>query len=309
MTRRVALSVIIPTHNTAEMTLQCCRAVVESLPSDGEVIVVDDASADGTAELLRRELPAIDVLVLPRNLRYSGAVNAGVERAHGEILLLLNSDTLVQPDAIARLLAAFAADSRLGVASAQLLNADGTEQWTGGRFPTLIWLTVLAGGFARYRRKRTAGSAARSVDWVSGAAMAVRAAVWKTAGPLSERYGFYAQDLELCERAHNAGWSLRIIDDARVMHRGGATVNTWRATEELAHDPSLLWNDLLLWGRQSRGMIWASAARLLMILAAAARVTARAMHELTLRGEAKRRSRSQTALYRAALRQLLVKAK
>ena len=107
------LSVVIPSYNTAQMTLRCCRAAREA----SEVIIVDDGSSDGTA-------------------------------ARGEITLLLNSDAVVQPGALQAIRAAFDADPRLGVAGARLPNPDGTPQWSGGRTPTLPWMIGVVSGAA-----------------------------------------------------------------------------------------------------------------------------------------------------------------
>jgi GT2 family glycosyltransferase len=303
----VVLSIVIPTFNTAAMTLASCRASLAAAPPASEVIVVDDASTDGTAELVAAELPDVRVLRLESNRRFAAAANAGVAAARGAIVLLLNSDALVQGAAPAALLAAFDADPRLGIAGARLLNADGTRQWSGGPLPTLAWLVVLAGGFAKLlpRRSRRATSAS-PVAWVSGAAMAFRRAAWDVAGPLRETYRFYAQDLEFCVRARAAGWGVRIVEEARVVHDGGATMRQWRGVAELPHDPALLWLDLLTWAGRHHGRVWAASARALMCLAALVRVLAGRIRALLLRGDARRRARSTNAAYTAALRQLFI---
>lgn len=301
-----ALSIVIPTFNTAHMTLECCRAALAALPEEGEVIVVDDASTDGTAELLRATLPAVQVVRLQTNQRFAAAANAGIAVARGRLVLLLNSDTVIEPGAVAAFLETFAHDARLGVAGARLLDADGTSQWSGGPTPTLLWLTVMVSGIARFRprRRRAAGSGA--VSWVSGAAMAFRRETWDDAGPLDESYRFYAQDLHFCMRAAAKGWGVRIVESARVVHDGGTTVRQWRGVAGLPHDPALLWLDLLQWGRAHHGRLWAIGARLLMIAAATARVIARRAYALLLRGEERQRARSATRAYATALQQLFV---
>jgi GT2 family glycosyltransferase len=137
--------------------------------------------------------------------------------------------------------------------------------------------------------------------------MAFRREVWDAAGPLREEYLFYAQDVDFCARAGDAGWNVCIVEDARVVHHGGATMRDWRGIAELPHDPALLWLDLLVWGRERYGATWAASARVLMAVAALVRIAARRTHELLLRGEQRSRSRSTTAAYVAALQQLFVK--
>src|SRR3954454_15368872 len=134
------------------MTLRCCREVLASLPPDSEVIVADDGSTDGTAELLAREAPAVHVVRLESNRGFARAANRGVAAAQGRIILLLNSDAIVDPDALAALLAAFAADAKLGVAGARLLNPDRTPQWSGGATPTLAWMIGVVSGAGRLAR-------------------------------------------------------------------------------------------------------------------------------------------------------------
>jgi len=270
----VTLSVVIPSYDTASMTLRCCRAVLASMPPATEVIVADDGSRDGTAELLAREAPHVRVVRLDENRGFAAAANRGVEAASGSIILLLNSDAIVEPGALQAIVDAFAADSRLGVAGAQLLNDDGTPQWSGGRTPTLPWMIGVvsgAGHLARLVRRGTSGTR-RDVDWVSGAAMAFRAEVWRAAGPLSDRYRFYCQDIEFCVRARAAGWDVRIVDAARVMHGLGRTI---AAASPLRHDPERLWPDLLTWGRATYGRRWAFVARIALVGVASMRIVAR----------------------------------
>src|SRR3954447_364356 len=164
------LSVVIPTFNTASMTNACCRAVLASMPEAAEVIVVDDGSTDGTAELLPS---GVEVVRLDVNRGFATAANRGVTKATGDVILLLNSDAVVQPDALQALLNAFENDPRLGVAGARLLNEDGTPQWSGGRTPTLAWMIAAVSGLGRFARlfRRSDGKPTQ-IDWVSGAAMA-----------------------------------------------------------------------------------------------------------------------------------------
>jgi len=266
-----ALSVVVPTYNTAAMTLRCCHEVLASMPESTEVIVVDDGSSDDTAALLAREAPAVRILRLETNSGFAGAANAGVAAAHGDVILLLNSDALVEGDALRAIVGAFENEPRLGVAGARLLNEDGTPQWSGGATPTLPWMIGVvsgAGPLAGLFRRRNANRT-RQVDWVSGAALAFRRGVWTDAGPLNERFLFYCQDIDFCLRARDAGWNLRIVEEARVTHGLGRTVS---AGNPLRHDPARLWPDLLAWGSAYYGKRWAARARAVLVTVAALRV-------------------------------------
>lgn len=266
------LSVVIPTYNTAAMTLRCCRAVLASMPEATEVVVVDDGSSDSTAALLAREAPALRVVRLEVNRGFAVAANAGVAEAHGEMILLLNSDAIVEADALRAIAAAFESEPHLGVAGARLLNEDGTQQWSGGATPTLPWMIGVVSGAGHLARlfRRRGGNHARRVDWVSGAALAFRRGVWADAGPLNERFLFYCQDIEFCLRARDSGWDVRIVEEARVTHGLGGTIS---AGNPLRHDPARLWPDLLSWGSAYYGKRWAARARAVLVTVAALRVT------------------------------------
>jgi GT2 family glycosyltransferase len=239
------LSVVIPTFNTASMTLDCVRAVRATMPADTEVIVVDDGSTDGTSQ----QLPTLRLDV---NRGFATAANHGVNAATGDIILLLNSDAAVQPGALQSFLDAFERDAKLGVAGAQLLNENGTQQWSGGRTPTLIWMIAAISGLGRFMPKRRS-NVPRQIDWVSGAAMAFRREVWE---PLNEHYRFYCQDIDFCLRASERGWNVRIIDEARVVHGLGKTIG--------GVDRRKLKDDLLTWGKSRYGRAWWLASRVIL---------------------------------------------
>jgi GT2 family glycosyltransferase len=270
----VKLSVVIPTFDTAAMTLACCASVMADLPADAEVIVVDDASADDTVPRIGEAFPEIVILRQPRNRGFSSSTNLGAAASRGELVLLLNSDTRVEPGTLDWFVHAFDEDPALGVAGAQLVNADGSPQWSAGPVPTMPWLLVMVSGVAsllrpfRRRRTQTGGDA----GWVSGAAMMFRRAAWEAAGPFREDVHFYAQDVDFCVRARRGGWAVRLLPHVRVEHRHGATVAQGAA---LHYAPDLLWLDLLTWGRGEYGDGWARRARRGMIVAAWLRIAAR----------------------------------
>lgn len=307
MSAPARLSVVIPTHNTRDLTLRC----VEALEAEGtpvEIVVVDDGGTDGTAEALAAR--GVEVLRPSPAGGFTRAANLGLSRACGEILLLLNSDTEVEPGALANLLAAFDRDPELGVAGAALHYPDGSPQWSGGRAPGLLWLFGLTSGLPRllarlprYRRVKPVGAAPGSVDWVTGAALAMRRSVWEQVGPLDEGFRFYAQDLDFCLRAGAAGWKVGLLPEVRVMHHHGATIGrdpgSWGR-----QNAELLWSDLLRWAGKSRGRSWGRRAAFVMRAGAALRLLGRAVAEpfVVLTKRAKRpgwRAESQ-ALRRAA---------
>jgi len=275
------LSVVVPTRNTRQLTLACLAALAAAAaarPELGgvEVVLVDDAGDDGTAEAVAARHPDVRLLRLERQAGFTRAANHGLAAAAGGVLLLLNSDAEVGGDGrgLAALLARFAAEPRLGIAGAALRYPDGTPQWSGGGEPTAAWLFALASGLPgllarlpRYRRLRpasgTRAATAADVAWVTGAAMAIRRAAWEEVGPLDEGFRFYAQDLDLCLRARQAGWTVAVVPDFEVIHHHGATIageggrrgsgpGSGSGGGGAVH-AELLWTDLLRWARKWGG--------------------------------------------------------
>ena len=284
------LSIVIPTHNTRDLTLRCLDTVAASVSGTGaeaQVVLVDDAGTDGTAEAVAERHPAVEVIRTAAPSGFTRSVNLGLSRARGEILLLLNSDTEVDRAGLEALLAAFDADPGLGVAGATLHYPDGSPQWSGGRAPSLAWLFALASGLPAllgrlpfYRRVKPPGSAPGEIEWVTGAALAMRRAVHEAVGPLDESFRFYAQDLDLCLRARGAGWTVALLPDFRVMHHHGATIGSRSGAREKSggrQSWQLLWSDLLLWARKHRGAGWARRAALLMAIGGSARLLCRGL--------------------------------
>lgn len=260
MTPLGQLSVVVPTHDTRDLTLRC----VETLEAEGtegfEIVVVDDGSSDGTAEALAAAHPHVRVLRNVPAVGFTRAANRGLAEARGDLLFLLNSDTEVSPGTFASLLAAFARDPRLGAAGALLHYPDGSPQWSGGGAPTLLWLFGLASGLppllARlpfWRRVKPVGAPAGRVDWVTGAALALRRQAWEEVGGFDEEFRFYGQDLDLCLRLRKAGWNVELLPGIRVLHHHGATIGSRSHLE-------LLWTDLLRWARKHQGAGFARKA-------------------------------------------------
>jgi GT2 family glycosyltransferase len=306
----VRLSVIVPTHETRELTLRC----IETLKSEGtaglQIVVVDDGSSDGTAEALAAKHPNVDVLRLATAVGFTRAANLGLARARGEILLLLNSDTEVEPGAFAPLLAAFGRDPKLGAAGAALHYPDGSPQWSGGSAPTLLWLFGLASGLppllARlpgWRRVKPVGAAHGRIDWVTGAALALRRQAWEEAGPLDEGFRFYGQDLDLCLKIREAGWTITIVEDFQVLHHHGATIRQDPGAWGRQH-AELLWTDLLRWGRRHQGGRWTRRAALVLRSGGTLRLLGRTLVSPLVPAEGRNAWRAESDALRRALRSI-----
>ena len=276
------LSIVVPTHDTRELTLRCLASLAPLAGAGAQVVLVDDGSRDDTAGAVRAAHGFVEILRNEEAQGFSRAANRGLGAARGRLLLLLNSDTEVDAS-VRRALDAFEADPRLGAAGAALVGTDGAPQWSGGRLPTRGWLVAMASGLPAllgalpgYRSLRPPGAAGADAEWVTGAALLVRRAAWEEVGPLSEAFAFYGQDLDFCQRLRDRGWRVRLLADWRVVHVGGATIGR-RPGSMSGVQPALLWSDLLLWARRDHGDAWAERTARLMSAAVTARLLARAL--------------------------------
>lgn len=269
-----SISVVVPTRDTRALTLRCLATLAMDLPPDTEVIVVDDDSRDDTVAALAAKHSTARVVRLAPARGFTGAANAGLAVATGELLWLLNSDTQVKPGAVAALRAAFARNDRLGAAGPLLFAPDDSPQWSGGRVPDGRWLFALASGSAAftarvpgYRRRRpVSGHDGRPVEWIPGTALVLRAAAWRAVGLLDETVALYAQDLDYGIRLRAAGWDVALVPAARVVHVGGATVGRVRDATTAGQDVAALWTDLVrVLAKHGGPAAGASAARRLAV--------------------------------------------
>jgi GT2 family glycosyltransferase len=282
-------SFVIPARDTPDLVVACVASIRRL--SSADIVVVDDGGEDRLSARLAQTFlqdRSLRTVRLETSRGFSGAANRGLEEVGGEVLVCLNSDTELLGGSLDGLDAAFHDEPRLGIAGAALSYPDGRDQWSGGREPDLPWLVALASGLGaslgelkrhlgrRGDRIATAGEV-RRVDWVSGAALAIRRDCWATCGPLSDDFAFYAQDLDLCCRARDSGYEVGIAREFRVIHHHGATIagNAPRAAQGAPAQASqridLLWSDLLRWYRARHGSDKARRAAWAMRLVARAR--------------------------------------
>lgn len=311
MPQQELLSIVIPTHNTKKLVLGCLESL-EASASAGwalEIIVVDDASTDGSAEAILGRFPDIRVLSHDRAQGFSKAANAGLKAAKGSRFLLLNSDTRLPSLSLEALEREFEEHGVPQIIGAQLLNPDGSPQWSGGDFPSGLWLFALTSGLGALRSRlmrpdrRNSGEAGRVVDWVSGAAMAFDRRVWEQVGPLDESFSFYGQDLDFCRRARKAGIETILLPDFRVVHEHGGTVQR-RGSAVGTVDPGLLWIDLLRYVELHHSPEVFRRFRRLMRLGAKMRLAGRGVVGLSKKGEARRQWMEDSDTYRRAAAEL-----
>ena len=218
------LSVVVVSYNTAALLLQCLDSVLRALPPQSEVFVVDNASPDGSAALVRRAFPSVQLLANRRNRGFAAAANQALGRAHGRYVTLLNPDTAVHGDSLRQIVAFLDSHPDVGVAGAPLVYGDGRFQHSAFRFPSLAMAFLEFFPLnhrltnSRWNGRFPPGHYDRvfEIDHPLGACMTVRRAALAEVGLLDEGFFLYCEEVDWCWRIKRAGW--------RVVHFPGALV-------------------------------------------------------------------------------------
>jgi GT2 family glycosyltransferase len=222
------LSIVIVNWNTEDLLRACLQSVFAGLGSlEAEVIVVDNASSDGSVAMVQAEFPAVRLIETGRNLGFAGGNNVAFRVAQGRIVMLLNTDTLVHGDVLPRAVDWMDAHPAVGVMGPRVLNADGTVQPSSSAFPSLKHLAMQTLGLTRirwldsYRMTGWDRTTEARVEVISGAAMFVRRAAMEEVGLLDEAFFFYGEETDWCHRFARAGWELRFVPIPEITHFGG----------------------------------------------------------------------------------------
>jgi hypothetical protein len=235
-----SFAVVVVNHETRDLLRACLETVREEGP--GEVVVVDNASGDGSAALVRGGFPAVRLVANAANPGYGAAANQGIAACQAPYVLLLNSDTRLRPGTLAALGRELDRHSRAAIVGPLLLNPDGARQ--PSCFPFLTPFAVLAMNTYLNRVVRHAPGLrqrfrpvyfplpAGEVPWVKGAALAIRREAFDAVGGFDESYFLYAEEMDLCWRLRAAGWEVRFTPAAAVVHEEGAS--TGRLRPEMA---------------------------------------------------------------------------
>lgn len=230
------LSVVIVNWNAGD-DLGRCLASLASLAGDAstEVILVDNASRDGSPGLVARRFPWVRLVHARGNLGFARANNLAFGMARGRYLLTLNPDTIVHADALGGMVTYADEHPEVGFLGARLLNPDGSLQPSCRRFPSLGALVFRNTPLGRLfpRNRWAAGYLMEAwrhdrpapVDWLSGACILVRREALEQIGPLDGRFFMFCEDMDWCRRAHLAGWPVVYLPTAVVTHRVGASTD------------------------------------------------------------------------------------
>ena len=236
MSRNPALTVIVVNHNTREMTLACLASLRDETRTPHEVILVDNASTDGSAEAIAATFPDMTLLAETANHGFGGANNLAARRARGEYLLLLNPDTVVLDGAVDRLLAFARARPEAGIWGGRTLYGDRSLNPASCWSRMTLWnlfcrASGLTGLFPRsefFNSEAYGGwdrATEREVDIVVGCFLMIRRETWEALGGFDPAFFMYGEEADLCLRARALGAAPRVTPEAEIVHYRGAADN------------------------------------------------------------------------------------
>ncbi len=229
----VELSIIIVNYNVRDFLENALKSIERAIEGiNAEVFVVDNASEDGSVEMLKQKFPWVKVIANDRNLGFARANNQALKIAKGKYILLINPDTVVQEDTFKVLISFLESHPECGMAGCKILNPDGTLQLACRRsFPTpwvaftkMVGLSTLfpkSKIFAKYNLTYLDPDVITEVDLISGSFMMVRREVYEQVGGLDEDFFMYGEDIDWCYRIKKAGWKIYYVPLTQIIHFKG----------------------------------------------------------------------------------------
>jgi N-acetylglucosaminyl-diphospho-decaprenol L-rhamnosyltransferase len=228
-----SLTVVIPNWESPDYTLRCAEALIKDGVPPGRVVLVDNGSADESADRFSRELPDCRLVTLKQNIGYAQAANHGAAALEGRAYLIVNNDAFLErPGSVERMLAALGRD-RVAIVVPRLLNPDGSLQPTVKPLDTPAVALVRASGLSRFIPN--SWQPRWSTHWDHGRSRQIRAAdgpvillrgdAWRELGGFSSSSYMYAEDTDICWRAAESGWRVWFESEAEFVHLGNATAS------------------------------------------------------------------------------------
>lgn len=245
------LSIIIVTYNPGGLVLDTLHSLPAGVGAlSYEIIVVDNASTDGTPERIARERLPVRMIINPDNRGFAAANNQGLGQAVGRYLLLLNPDVIVQAGALARMAAFLEANPIAGVVGPRTLDGQGRVALTA-RTPlsvaTVLWQYLGLDRlfpywvYGHYRRACEQAGYPFEVGWVQGSCLMARREVYDQVGGLDEAFFLFAEEADWCDRARSAGWQVWYLPDACIVHHESTSVARYVPIKVRAHHLSPLY--------------------------------------------------------------------
>ncbi len=226
------LSVIIVSWNVKNLLKKCLESIFKYQGNIAlEIIVADNASKDGTVEMIKKEFPQVELIPNASNLGFAAANNQGILKSSGDFLLILNPDTEIIKDSLTKILEFMKKNYQIGITGCKHLNPDWTIQPSVRRFPT-FWplffiITKIAKIFPNipvvyhYLAKNFDYKISQPVDQVAGSCMLLRKQTIDEIGLFDENFFIWFEEVDLCQRAKAAGWQVWYNHNAEIIHHGG----------------------------------------------------------------------------------------
>ena len=233
----IDISVLIISFNTRDRLRECLEALrAQTGGLCFETVVLDNASRDGSADMVSAEFKEVKLVRSEINLGFGNGNNRGLEQTQGRYVVLLNSDAILPPATLSMALAHMDEEPKAGMGGGRLLAPDGGWQPSARSFPSLLdEFLNLSGLAARFPKSRFFGrfdrtwadpGQAANVDWVPGAFAIIRRELIESIGFFDPRFFLYYEEVDLCRRIKAAGFSVRYWPDLRVCHIGGESSKT-----------------------------------------------------------------------------------
>jgi GT2 family glycosyltransferase len=267
----VDLSIVIVNWNTRQLLRECIASVLANAGKLAiELFVVDNASSDGSAEMVRNNFPTVKLIENDRNRGFAAANNQALRVARGRFVLLLNSDTIALEDVLEKSVKYLDEHADVAVMGCRVLNPDRTLQPTCFEYPSLLNLFLLTSGLSRLPWPRFLGKyqmngwkrdTERDVDVVTGCYMLVRRAVLPEVGLMDESFFFFGEETDWCRCFRKHGWRVRFAPVGEIIHYGGAS-----AKQSNYHRENMLNVAIIHLHHKHGGLIGAFAAWTMMFV-------------------------------------------
>lgn len=225
---------LIVTYNSSDEIRACLDSIrAQSVDFEMETILVDNASKDGTADIVRAEYAEVKFIDSGYNAGFAAANNLAFQEAQGRFILLINPDSVMRPEAVAAAIKYMAGHPRCGIVGGLLVDEEGHAHPSARKFPSALTKLITLSGLAeRFSSSRFFGAgdfrwfdhkSPLAVDWVPGAFTCVRRSMIEEVGFFDERFFLYYEETDLCLRAKRHGWDTFFIPDSVIEHEGGAS--------------------------------------------------------------------------------------
>lgn len=236
------ISIIIVNYNTKKLTSDCIDSIISHTKDiEYEIVVVDNASVDGSIEEIPAKYPCIKFIEAGDNLGFGKANNLGAKNAAGKYFFLLNSDTVLKNNAVKKFYDYAENSGRNEILGTHLLDADGQINNSGGNFEDkkhiYVRMLYLYFPFLLKLRKKAAkvdfGSGEQKVDYVTGADIFILADTYRKLGGFDESFFMYSEDTDLCKRAAEIDVSCRLIEGPSIVHLEGKSGNASKKVRDI----------------------------------------------------------------------------